>query len=157
MNRFDASLNTYPRSGADAPKPPVRLSTVNVPPSDAVKVPSSKANVLFVRVPATVMPPPPLFARFGFTFGDVVVSLQAASRNAARDRVMKFFIRSLRDRQGCRLRAGDAPSSAARLSRSRSFGFADRSHGRGAFIGGGYALNVAKRLFANAGPSVFGA
>ena len=55
MNLFAALLNTEPRSGAAAPNPPVRLSTVNVPPSDALNVPSSKGNMLFVNVPATTI------------------------------------------------------------------------------------------------------
>src|SRR6185436_20418297 len=100
MNLFDALLKTDPRFGADAPNPPVRLSTVNVLPAEPLNVPSSNVNMSFVRLPATVNPPPVFFASCvaKFEVGDVL-SLHALIAIIARDRGKRGFIRSLRDRQ----------------------------------------------------------
>src|SRR4026208_990204 len=141
MNLFEALLNRPVIGGAEAPKPPVVLSTVNVLPAEVPKVPSSNVNMSFVKLPETVNVPPPEFfwsLEERFWVGEVL-SVHAMIAIIARDRGKRGFIRSLRDRQilsrhSCRRRT----LSAARLSRHpRSFGFADRSRNRGAFIGGG--------------------
>lgn len=87
MNLLDALLKTDPRFGADAPNPPVRLSTVNVLPADEENVPSSNVNVSLVRLPDTVkVPPLDLPSRAArFEVGEVL-SLHATIAIIARDR-----------------------------------------------------------------------
>src|SRR6185436_16590713 len=150
MNLFDALLNTEPSDGADAPNPPVRLSTVNVLPAELPNVPSSNVNMSLVRLPATVNPPPVFFAScvVRFEVGEVL-SLHAMIATIATDRGKRGFIRSLRDRQillPAIVPATDLHRRLGYLDIPRSFCFADRSHGRGAFIVGGW---FAKHTFAN--------